>query len=140
MQNFSFQLKFQEGFLSSTVHKKALFFGQKKLIFSRVLRNSTTHFVHLSIGPSIRLSVCHTLLFFGFCGLWPYCSCPSDQVTSNTAPAHPHATGVAVYLALFYKNMLFFSEAQYSYFYTFLFQKGRIHGYPSRVRVGRGCI
>ena len=46
------------------------------------------------------LSVRHTLLFV-FCGLWPHCSCPNDQVTSNTAPAHPHATGVAVYLALF---------------------------------------
>ena len=40
--------------------------------------------------------VCHTLLFFCFCGLWPHCSCPSDQVTSNTATFHPHATWVAV--------------------------------------------
>ena len=66
-------------------------------IFSRVLRDSTTRFVGPSVGPSVR----HTLLFLGFCGRWPHCSCPSDQVTSNTAPAHPHATGVAVYPALF---------------------------------------
>ena len=31
----------------------------------------------------------------------PHHSCPNDQVTSNAAPAHPHATGVAVYPALF---------------------------------------
>ena len=39
--------------------------------------------------------------FFLVSGLWPHCSCPSDQVTSNTASAHPHTTWVAVYLALF---------------------------------------
>ena len=65
--------------------------------FSRVLRDSTPRFV----GPPVRPSVRHTLFFSGFCDLWPHCSCPSDQVTSNTAPAHPHATGVAVYPALF---------------------------------------
>ena len=43
---------------------------------------------------------CHTFLFLGFCGLWSHSSCPSDQVTSNTAPAHPYATGLAVYPAL----------------------------------------
>ena len=55
----------------------------------------------LLVGPSVRPSVRHTLLFFVFfCGLWPHCSCPSDQVTSYTAPAHLHANGVAVYPAL----------------------------------------
>ena len=34
---------------------------------------------------------------------WPHCSCPNGLVTSNMAPAHPHATGVAVYPALFFK-------------------------------------
>ena len=58
--------------------------------------------VRRSVGLSVGLSVRHTLLFLGFCGLWPDCSCPSDQVTSNTAPAHPHATEVAVYPALLY--------------------------------------
>ena len=61
--------------------------------------------VRPSVRPLVRPSVCpsvwHTLLFSGFCGLWPHCSCPNDLVTSNTAPAHPHATRVAVYPALF---------------------------------------
>ena len=70
-------------------------------LFSRVLRDSTPRFVGPSVGPSVRPSVRHTLLFLGFCGFWPYCSCPNDLVTPIMAPAHPHATGVAVYLALF---------------------------------------
>ena len=53
-----------------------------------------------SVGPSIRPSV--TLYFFlGFCVFWPHCSCPNDGVTSILASAHPHATRVAAYLALF---------------------------------------
>ena len=62
-----------------------------------MLRDSKPRFV----GPSVRPLVRHTLLFFGFCGLWPHRSCPNDLVTLNTAPAHPHATGAAVYPALF---------------------------------------
>ena len=61
----------------------------------------------LSVRPSVCRSV-HptvTLYFFsGFRGLWPHRSCPNDQVTSNKAPAHPHATGVAVYPALFHEK------------------------------------
>ena len=49
--------------------------------------------VHSSVGPSVTL-------FWGFCVLWPDCSYPNDKVTSNMAPAHPQATGVAVYPAL----------------------------------------
>ena len=63
--------------------------------------------VRSSVGPSVcrsvRPLVRHTLLFWGFCGLWPHCSCPNDEATSNMAPAHLHATRVAVYLALFYR-------------------------------------
>ena len=66
------------------------------LLFSRVLRDSTPRFV----GPLVRWSVHHIILFWVFSNLWPLCSCPNDEVTSNIAPAHPHATGVAVYLAL----------------------------------------
>ena len=58
--------------------------------------------VGLSVCRSVGRSIRHTLLFFGFCGLWSHCSCPNNQVTSNMAPAHPHATGVAVYPALFF--------------------------------------
>ena len=54
------------------------------------------------------------LLFRRFWDFWAFCSCPNALVTfSSTAPAHPHATGVAVYLALFFmltdnkKNTIF---------------------------------
>ena len=67
--------------------------------------------VRRSVGPSVHPSICHTSLFWGFCSLWPHCSCPSNQVTSNTAPAHLHATGVAVYPALLKCNQFgFFSS------------------------------
>ena len=67
-------------------------------IFSRVLRDSTPRYVGPSVGPSVRPSVRH---FIFFCGLWPHCSCSNDGVISIIAPAHPHATGVAVYSAFF---------------------------------------
>ena len=38
--------------------------------------------------------------FFMFFILWPHCSCPNGLVTSKMAPAHQHATVVAVYPAL----------------------------------------
>ena len=38
------------------------------------------------------LSVGRSSLFFFFCGFWPRCSCLNALVTSNTAPAYPHAT------------------------------------------------
>ena len=61
--------------------------------------------VRRSVGPSVRPSITlYFVVFFFFCGLWPHCSCPNDQVTSNTAPAHPHTTGVAMYPALFFWN------------------------------------
>ena len=64
------------------------------LLFSRVLRDSTPRFVHRSVGPhftfSAFLSVLSCLLL------------PNAPVTfSITAPAHPHATRVAVDPALF---------------------------------------
>ena len=78
-----------------------------------MLRDSTPRFVGPSIGPSIgpsvHPSVHHTLLFLGFCSLWPHCFFPNDEVTPNIAPAHPHETGVAVYPALLLL-ILFFSK------------------------------
>ena len=51
---------------------------------------------------SVCPSVCPShFTFFRFLRSLPQCSCPNDQVTSNTALAHPHATGVAVYPTLF---------------------------------------
>ena len=60
------------------------------------LCRSVRRSVRLSVHPSVR----HTLLFLGFWDFWLHCSCPNDLVTSIMAPAHPHATGVAVYPAL----------------------------------------
>ena len=75
---------------------------------SRVLRDSSPGFVRpsvrqsvcLLVRPSVGQSICHTLFIWGFSGLRPHCSCPNDEVTSNMAPAHPHATGVALYPTL----------------------------------------
>ena len=39
-------------------------------------------------------------------GVGPHCSCPNSLVTLNTAPAHSHATGVAVYPSLFVPFMM----------------------------------
>ena len=68
------------------------------IVFCRVLRDSTPRFV----GPS-HFTFFLFFFVFVFCGLWPHCPSPNDQVTSKTAPAHPHATGVAVYPALLMK-------------------------------------
>ena len=55
----------------------------------------------LSVRPSVRRSVHHTSLFWRLWGFWLDRSCPNAPLTSNMAPAHLHATGVAVYPALF---------------------------------------
>ena len=68
-------------------------------VFSRV--HATLH-PALSVRLLVRPSDGHTLLFLGLCGFWPHSSCPNDLVTLVTAPAHPHATGVAVYPALIF--------------------------------------
>ena len=71
--------------------------------FSRVLRDSTTRFVRLSVRPSVGWLVGRShFTFFMIFILWPRCSCPNGLVTSIMAPAHPHATKVAVYQALFF--------------------------------------
>ena len=57
------------------------------------------------VGRSVGRLVGHVLLFFMILFLWPHCSCPNGLVTSNMAPAHPHATLVDVYPALFF-NMI----------------------------------
>ena len=52
----------------------------------------------LSVSPSIGRS--HFTFFMNFI-FGSHCSCPNGLVTSNMAPAHPHATSVAVHPALF---------------------------------------
>ena len=50
-----------------------------------------------SVGRSVPL-----ILFWRFWAFWAYCSCQDALVSfSSTAPAHPHATRVAVYPTLF---------------------------------------
>ena len=51
--------------------------------------------VHLSIGRS-------NFTFFMIFIFGPYCSSPNGLVISNMAPAHPHATWIAVYPALLF--------------------------------------
>ena len=70
------------------------------VILSPMLRDSTPRFVGPSVHPTVRPSVRLSHFTLGFCGFWPRCSCPNGLVTSITAPAHRHATGVAVYPAL----------------------------------------
>ena len=108
-------IKRQQSFQNS----KKWFNETRIIIFSRVLRDSTPRFV----GPLVRRSV--TLyFFFGFCGFWPYCSCPNDLVTSFMAPAHPHATGVAVYPALFLHSKTSRTEDVLLLFLLHLFHEG----------------
>ena len=75
-------------------------------IFSRLLRDSIPRFVRplvrRSVGPMVRP---WRFTFCMFCGLRPHCSCPNALLTSNMAPAHPHATGVAVFPALLQKKI-----------------------------------
>ena len=55
-----------------------------------------------SVGP---LFTCPLFTFLAFLSLLSslfFSSYPNAQMTSITAPAHPHATGVAVYAALFF--------------------------------------
>ena len=54
---------------------------------------SVGRFVGWLVGRSVTL-----YFFYDF--FLPHCSCPNGLVTSNMAPAHPHATSVAVYTAL----------------------------------------
>ena len=51
-----------------------------------------------SVGRSVGRS---HFTFYMFLFFLPHWSCPNGLVTSNTAPAPPHATSVAVYPALF---------------------------------------
>ena len=81
----------------------------RKMVFSRVLRDSTPRYVGPSVGRSVGWSVGRLVsplfTFWRFWAFWAHSSCPDDPVTfSNTAPAHPHATRVAVYPALILQN------------------------------------
>ena len=83
-------------------------FKRVSVFFSRVhatlhpallVRQSIGQSVHQSAGPSVGPSI--TLYFLSFFELFGL------TATSNMAPAHRHATGVAVYPALFYLKFIF---------------------------------
>ena len=57
--------------------------------------------VHATLQPALSVRRSHFTFFYDFLFVWPHYSCPHGLVTSNMAPAHPHPTSVAVYLALF---------------------------------------
>ena len=78
-------------FLRRSMNEGNKDFWNRMKLFSRVLRYCLPRLVGRSVVASC----------FCFCGLLPHCSCPSILVTSNIATAHPHATGIAVYPALF---------------------------------------
>ena len=70
-------------------------------IFSHVLRDSMTHFVCRSVRQSVGRSVGPHFTFFLFLRSLASPLLPKCSSNSITAPAHPHATEVAVYPALF---------------------------------------
>ena len=55
---------------------------------------------------------------------WPHCSCPNGLVTSNMAPAYPHATSVAVYPALFDRRLVIFCRNQCFSIKSYWLEKG----------------
>ena len=67
-----------------------------RIILSRVLP-------HRFVPQLVRWSVDPHFAFWRFWAFWAHCSCPNAPVTFyTTAPAHPHATRVAVYPALLF--------------------------------------
>ena len=91
----------------------ALRANQKTAVFARKKEKSESQSMWVSflvadmrlynpLYPSVgRLVGWSLTLFFIILFLWPHCSCPNGLVTSNMAPAHPQATSVAVFPALF---------------------------------------
>ena len=75
--------------LHSHCHWSAFLKSRATRLYSPLCRS-----VGWSVGPF--------LLFRRFWAFWAYCSCPDALLSfSSTAPAHLHATRVAVYPALF---------------------------------------
>ena len=70
------------------------------------------HATRLYPALSVHPSVSHILFFFHvfFCLV---CSYPNALGSSRTAPAHQHATGVTMYLALYYLEKKYFAYLLY---------------------------
>ena len=74
----------------------------------------------LSVRPLIGRLV-PILLFFMISFLWPHCSYLTGLVTSNMAPAHPHATSVALFLILsLFLVLPFLFFFRFFFIFTFL--------------------
>ena len=56
---------------------------------------------YATLHPALSVHPPLSYFFSGLCGLWTHRPCLNDHVTSNTAPALPHVTWVAMYPALF---------------------------------------
>ena len=76
------------------------------MFYSRLLSDTTPCFVRLSVSQL----VCHALLLSCLGGLSSHCSRPNALVTSSAGPAHPHATGVAVYPTFLLQNSVAWSS------------------------------
>ena len=114
----------QQPFLHFSLIELFLFLGfynssEKHAIdgWTLVLHDFSPRYVRPSVGWSVSRSVGWLVTFYfslRSCNLWPHCSCPNALVTQNMAPAHPHATGVAVYPTLFFSKMPFFPPCFFS--------------------------
>ena len=73
-------------------------------------------------GRLVGQSVCPHFTFWRFSAFWAYYFCPVALLTFfSTTPAHPHATGVAVYPALFSKMQpLCFCSSHFSLIHFFI--------------------
>ena len=73
----------------------------------------------LTVSQSVGWLVGRSVTFYSFMIFifGPHCSCRNGLVTSNVAPAHPHATSVSVHPALFFA----FHGRQCTFFFAYAF-------------------
>ena len=88
--------------LVARIKKFTLIYEVEIINFFLVACYATLH-PPMSICPSVGRSVGPFFTFLAFLSFWAHCSCLNAPVTSITAPAHLHATRVAMYPALFLK-------------------------------------
>ena len=83
-------------------------------------------------GHRVPLTMCYPWMTH-----WAYCSCPNALVTfSSTAPAHPHATRVAVYPALFFFHVGVLSEAVEILPHPQVWRKAQVYTPPAGILIG----
>ena len=98
-----------------------------------------TPILQLTVTADHVRSLDDLLLFRRFLVFWANCSCPNALVTfSSTAPAHPHATGIAVYPALFI-HLVVEHCVTWGPLKTRLSPTGNAPGVHSLIAARRGC-